>query len=111
MIDEIKTSEVPFESLTEETLALYFAQAMVYAYIYAKEAHVSQMRIRLSYYQTTEKKLTQQTKTYQLDELTNFFEQLVKEYHRWLVFKRTWRKRRNESIKELTFPHGSFRPG
>lgn len=111
VIDEIKTSEVPFESLTEETLALYFAQAMVYAYIYAKEAHVSQMRIRLSYYQTIEKKLTQQTKTYQLDELTNFFEQLVKEYHRWLVFKRTWRKRRNESIKELTFPHGSFRPG
>ncbi|MFD2729812.1 ATP-dependent DNA helicase [Enterococcus camelliae] len=110
-IDEIKTSEVAFEQLSEETLDLFFAQAMVYGYIFGKQKKLAQLSIRLSYYQTTEKKITYQIKQFQMSELTVFFENLLKEYHRWLVFRRNWRLIRNESLKMLVFPHESFRPG
>jgi Rad3-related DNA helicase len=111
VVDEIKTSETPFELLDAATLDLFFYQAMVYAYIYGVQNKVSEMIVQVTYYQTTEKTISKTRRQFTLAELTTFFNQLLKDYEKWLLFKEKWRVIRNTSLKELTFPYGEFRPG
>ena len=54
IIDEIKTSEVHFEDVEDSQIELFFSQAMVYAYIYAKKEQLEEITVQLTYYQTTE---------------------------------------------------------
>ncbi|MEG1504352.1 MAG: helicase C-terminal domain-containing protein [Enterococcus sp.] len=110
-IDEIKTSETPFEELEEGIINLYFYQAMVYAYIYSEQEELAQIGTRLTYYQTLEEKITRQTRLFTFEELKSFFEDLIEKYENWLVFQMEWRETRNESLKMLAFPFDSYREG
>ena len=73
IIDEIKTSETPFEELETGIIDLYFYQAMVYAYIYSEQEELTEIGTRLTYFQTTEEKITRQLRTFSFEELTDFF--------------------------------------
>ena len=53
-IDEIKTSAVDFDALEPGQKELFFAQGMVYAYMYATQENLDQMSVQLTYFQTTE---------------------------------------------------------
>ena len=44
------------------------------------------------------------------EELTGWFEALIKEYAKWAAWERRWKKQRNASAKELQFPF-SYREG
>ncbi|MFC4771575.1 helicase C-terminal domain-containing protein [Enterococcus hermanniensis] len=110
-IDEIKTSETPFEELEEGIINLYFNQAMVYAYIYSEQEELTQIGTRLTYYQTIEEKITYQIRIFTFAELKNFFEDLIEKYENWLVFQMDWRETRNDSLKDLVFPFDAYRAG
>lgn len=110
-IDEIKTSETPFEDVEEGIINLYFYQAMVYAYIFSEQEELSEIGVRLTYFQTTEEKITRQERRFRMQELSAFFTDLVQHYENWLVFQMDWRETRNQSLKELAFPFGSYRKG
>lgn len=111
VIDEIKTSEVRFEDLEEGQIELFFAQAMVYAYIYAFQEKLNEISVQLTYYQTTEKEITRKRRHFTLEELGRFFADLTQEYHKWLIFQEDWRKVRNYSLNQLAFPYQSYRKG
>ncbi|MBO0453856.1 helicase C-terminal domain-containing protein [Candidatus Enterococcus murrayae] len=110
-IDEIKTSETPIEELETGIIDLYFYQAMVYAYIYSEQEGLAEISTRLTYFQTTEEKITRQIRTFTFEELTDFFNDLIKRYESWLVFQMEWRETRNSSLKSLTFPFDTYREG
>lgn len=111
VIDEIKTSEVRFEDLDDSQIEMYYYQAMVYAYIYSTQNELSDIQVQLTYYQTVEEKITRKRRSYNLSFLKDFFDNLIKEYHKWLVFQADWRKKRNTTLTDLEFPYTAFRNG
>lgn len=111
VIDEIKTSEVYFENLTEDQVEMFYYQGMVYAYIYALDHELDQIAVQLTYFQTTEELVTRKKRFFTLEELTTFTDHLVAEYHKWLLFQGDWRKIRNLSLNKLAFPYEEFRKG
>lgn len=45
---------------------------MVYAYIYSEQEELTEIGTRLTYFQTTEEKITRQLRTFSFEELTDF---------------------------------------
>lgn len=111
VIDEIKTSEPYFEDLPEDQIDLFFAQGMVYAYIYLQEEKLTEIEVQLTYYQTTEQLITRVRRHFTVEELTEFYTHLINEYHKWLVFQENWRRVRNTSLQLLKFPFETYRKG
>ena len=52
VIDEIKTTAVPPEEITEDMNSCHWAQGMVYGAIYAAQQSLPELNVRLTYYQT-----------------------------------------------------------
>ena len=139
VIDEIKTSEPFYEDIPSDQIDLFFAQGMVYAYLFllqkndetahtqeevpsaglqeeiadkdAPKERMEHIDVQLTYYQTTEKIITRTRRSFSLPELTSFYEDLLNEYHKWMVFEENWRRVRNTSLQLLQFPYESFRKG
>ena len=51
VIDEIKTTAVPPEEITEDMNPCHWAQGMVYGAIYATQQSLPELNVRLTYYQ------------------------------------------------------------
>ena len=51
IIEEIKTTTLSLELVNENHNPLHWAQAHCYAYMYARQHHLSDIRIHLTYYQ------------------------------------------------------------
>lgn len=111
VIDEIKTSEVYFENLSEDQVEMFYYQGMLYGYMYAVDNDLSQIAVQLTYFQTTEEIITKKRRQFTIEELTVFVDHLVAEYHKWLLFQGDWRKVRNLSLTKLAFPYEEFRKG
>lgn len=110
-IDEIKTSAPAFEELEQGQKELFFAQGMVYAYIYATQEALTEINVQLTYFQTTEERVTKENRFYTIENLKSFLKDLLKEYHRWLIFQDHWRRVRNTSLVQLKFPYENYRKG
>ena len=102
-IDEIKgTYREVFRM--KEPLSIHMAQAMCYAYIYAAQNHLHQIRIRLTYCNMITEDIKYFHQEYLFRDLRAWFENLMGEYRRWADFDFTWREKRRQSIQNLTFP-------
>lgn len=112
LIEEIKTSDQPFEELSDNTLELYWGQVKVYGYLILKDhPEFDHVTLRLTYFQVSTEKITADEQVYSRDDLNKFFEDLIDEYEYWLVLRANLRKERNTSIKKLQFPFPQFRTG
>ncbi|HPR80759.1 MAG TPA: helicase C-terminal domain-containing protein [Enterococcus sp.] len=111
IVDEIKTSEVQFEDLSEDQIELFFYQGMVYAYLYSLQEELDKISVQLTYFQTTEELITRQKREYTFEFLKSFFEELLLEYHKWLLFQEDWRRLRTSTLQALAFPYDSYRKG
>lgn len=108
-IDEIKGVYQSLEYL-KEPVAVHLAQAKCYAYIYGIQNAKEQMMIQMTYVNLdTEQKLYFH-ETYSMEELTEWFDNVVMEYKKWAEFQYEWRHLRNASIKEIQFPY-EYREG
>lgn len=43
--------------------------------------------------------------------MTSFFNHLVEQYEKWVIFNDNWRILRNQTLKQLDFPYGDYRSG
>ncbi|WP_282801523.1 helicase C-terminal domain-containing protein [Secundilactobacillus kimchicus] len=111
LIEEIKTSDAPFEELSENTLTLYWAQAQIYAYILMTDEDLDAVTLQLTYFQRPTEIVTQTTHHYTQQEATAFFEQVTSEYESWLLLRSELRTSRNASIATLPFPFDHYRAG
>lgn len=111
MIEEIKTSDLDFQTVPDATIQLYWAQVQVYAYILMQQDHLNELELQLTYVQTPDKKITTSTRSYTADEATSFFNALIADYQDWLKLRHELDKQRIETAKALSFPFGQYRPG
>lgn len=108
-IDEIKGVYQKLD-LLEAPIGVHRAQAMCYAYIYALEHNLSQIKIQMTYCNLDTEDIRYFRETFSFEELADWFERLIGEYKKWADFQFSWRQLRQESIKKLEFPY-EYRTG
>ncbi len=110
-IEEIKTTTLSLNLVEKENNPLHWAQAQCYAYMYARQNHLNEINIHLTYYHLD----SQEEKTFErqfvLSELETFFNELVTTYLNWFRKVYAWQSRRDQSIQQLNFPFKEYRPG
>lgn len=110
-IDEIKSTAAPIEKIDEDFNPLHWAQAKCYAFIYAEENQLSNINVQLTYYQIDTDEIKRIVKGFYFDELKEFFLDLIQKYTIWTEMQHKWNIERDTSIKELSFPHETYRKG
>ena len=111
-IEEIKTSDQPYDELSDNTLELYWGQVKVYGYMILQDhPEFEHVTLQLTYFQVSTEEITTDEKVLSRSELEEFFQNLIDEYEYWLVLRAKLRKTRNESILKLKFPFPQFRTG
>ncbi|MBQ9082632.1 MAG: PD-(D/E)XK nuclease family protein [Clostridia bacterium] len=111
VIDEIKTTQLPAEHITEDRFPAHWAQAACYAWIVTAEEGAERANIRLTYVQTDTGTILHFIRSYTAAELETQVMGLLTRYERWARLDAEWHLRRNESLTTLTFPFGAYRAG
>lgn len=111
LIDEIKGVYKNVHQL-EEPVQVHLAQVKCYAFLYMQEQAITDPKIEL---QMTYVNLdTEEIRRFQIqqnvDELSDWFRNLIQSYMKWAQFQSQWRKITRASAKELDFPY-SYREG
>ncbi|MED1472345.1 helicase C-terminal domain-containing protein [Bacillus salipaludis] len=111
IIDEIKSSKQPLEQIEGDGYPVHWAQAKMYAYIYAKDHGLGEISVQLTYVhvETEEKRYFQ--KKYTLSDLETFVLEVIKGYAPYAKFHHDHLNKRNQTSKELPFPYETYREG
>ena len=110
-IDEIKTTTLPPELITGEQSPEHWAQAQIYAAIYARQQGLPAMRVRLVYYQVDEDLEFTFHHDYSADALDAIVTDLLTQYAPWAKRSAEWQRMSRASRQALPFPFASYRPG
>lgn len=111
IVDEIKSTNRPLESIDEDYSETHWAQAKCYAFIYAVQNELPEISVQLTYFQLDSDELKQFLKVFSQAELTTFFYELIDQYLVWARLTSDWVAKRNAAIRALTFPFASYRRG
>ena len=111
VIDEIKTTTVPTELITEDFNLAHWAQGQCYAYFYCTQQKIEKATVQLTYYQVDTEKIIRYKQEYTYAKLEEIYYNLLQGYEKWAIFTANWIKARNESITPLEFPFKSYRAG
>lgn len=112
LIDEIKSTTRPLDSLDGEANPLHWAQAKCYAHFYCKQRDRASIEVRLTYVNLDEDLLYRTfTKTFQREELEAFYLDLLGRYLEFSRLLVAWKKKRDGSLADFPFPYEDFRPG
>ncbi|MCE5287134.1 MAG: ATP-dependent DNA helicase [Pelosinus sp.] len=110
-IDEIKSTTKPLALLEASHYPLYWAQAKCYAFIYAEEKELTDIKVQLTYCQLDTLEIKKFWKVFTQKELQEFFSELVNRYFDWAERLQSWREVRNASADGLPFPFKTYREG
>ena len=112
MVDEIKSTTRPLDSLTAiDTIPSHLNQAKCYAYIIACENNLKEIDIQLTYYQIDTNEIKQLKETFLIDALEMHFNSLLDQYYAFAKTNIDHIIKRNKSIKKLEFPFKTYREG
>ena len=108
-IDEIKSTYADVMKY-REAKPLHLAQAKFYAYMYALDNDIDEIKVRITYcnIETEEIKYFHEKCTFK--QLKKFVTDVLKDYEKWAKMELEWIEKRNTSIKGLAFPF-SYRDG
>ncbi len=102
-IDEIKGIYRKLE-LLEEPYYVHKAQAMCYAYIFARDNDLEEIGIQMTYCCLDNEDICRFREKFAFEELEAWFLSLMAEYKKWTDFQCSWRNKRQASIQLLQFP-------
>lgn len=111
IIDEIKSTTRDLEKIEENYNPLHIAQGKCYAYIYGRENNLEKIGVQLTYCNVETKEIKIIPEEFSLEELENFFYDLIDKYYVWIEFQKEWNEKRDLSIKNLGFPFSKYRKG
>lgn len=112
VIDEIKSTVIDLEEFRNSNLSWHLGQAKCYAYMFAKEQHLSTIGVKLTYIKQgniKEKLYDEYLFTFEDLEKDIYF--LVNEYLTFYNIIFRLQEERNESIAHLPFPYLTYRKG
>lgn len=103
IIDEIKgTYRDPAK--WKEPMPLHLAQVKCYAYIYGMQQGLTEIQVRITYCHIPTEELRYFYVDYTLQELEQWFGELMDSYRKWADYSWSWKKIRQASIRGLKFP-------
>ncbi len=108
-IDEIKSMLRDVTKMEEPEL-LHLAQAKCYAAMYAKSHEVDKCIVQMSYCQIDTMAMNEFVSEFSSEEIILWFDELINEYAKWIVWHMRWLENRNASIKNMKFPY-EYRKG
>ena len=111
VVEEIKTTRGELDAVVERSEPTHWAQLKLYAYLYGREHELDDLRIRLTYYQLDDETSRSVETAATLGELEQFFEDTVERYLAWAKRVASWRRLRDDSILETSFPFPAYREG
>lgn len=111
VIEEIKTTTVAVQFLTENYSEAHWAQGICYAMILCENENYENAKILLTYYQADTDEIVRYTRSYTKGEMQAYVDNLLHLYAPWAVLSADWCKVRNESIKQTDFPFTAYRSG
>lgn len=108
---EIKTTVMDMLELDEHENILHWAQCKLYCYMICLEENISEIDLDLVYYHRKTFHTKTFSKHFKLQELENFFKEIIDKYGRWILLQDRWLLLRNNSIEKLEFPFDNYRKG
>lgn len=111
IIDEIKTTNGDLEKVAGQENPSHWAQAKIYAYMYAAAHHMDRIDAQITYYHLPTGETLERRKSFSIPELERFFREIVDPYLEWMDKTISWECKRDESISALDFPFPQYRPG
>jgi len=108
-IDEIKCTYKDVMKMKAED-PVHLAQVKCYAYMYAWNRGLEQVGVRLTYCNLDTEEIRYFEDILNMEELENWFAELVSSYKKWSDYEFQWRQTRNESITNVMFPY-EYREG
>lgn len=108
-IDEIKGTFHDLKKM-KGPVPVHLAQAKCYAYIYAEQQKLENIRVRMTYCHIETEEIRYFTYEFTYAELKEWFHDVMEQYRKWADYSFLWQKTRQASIKSLEFPF-SYREG
>lgn len=108
-IDEIKGTFQDLKKL-KGPVPVHLAQAKCYAYIYAEQKKLPEIRVRMTYCHIETEQIRYFYYDFTFEELQEWFLEVMEQYRKWADYSFKWQKVRQESIKALQFPY-AYREG
>lgn len=108
-IEEIKSTYHSLENIDKDFNPMHWAQAKVYAYIYAFLNSLSTIVVQLTYYNLDSEEYKVIATSFDIEELQVFFEEILDKLWTWFSFIQAIIDKRNQSISELQFPFENYR--
>ena len=108
-IDEIKGVYKNVAQM-EEPVPVHKAQALCYGWIHAEEDALDEIGIQMTYVNLDTEEVKRFRENISVEDLKEWYQNLLDEYHKWISFQIHWREKRNESMTHLEFPF-SYRKG
>lgn len=112
VIDEIKSTVMDLALFKEANFKWHQGQAIFYAWMFARENHLSSMGVRLTYVrQYREDERLIQEDQFSFDDLEQEVKRVIGLYLENLAFQSQHEDSRNRSLRVLDFPFPTYRPG
>ena len=102
-IDEIKGTYGNLQAM-EVPVPVHRAQAMCYGWIYGEKEGLSQIGIQMTYSHLDTEDTRRFREIFSMEELKNWYQKLLDDYHKWISCSLSWKKERNASMTDLQFP-------
>ncbi len=109
VIDEIKCVYQELSRI-HEMQPLHRAQAMCYAAQYVVQHELDCIGIQLTYCNIETENIKRFEEQFTKQELTDWYQELLQSYVKWVAWQYHWGLLRDATMKELTFPF-AYRPG
>ncbi|MBR6765216.1 MAG: DEAD/DEAH box helicase [Clostridia bacterium] len=110
-IHEIKSTYCAHHTIEKPLKRQHKAQMMIYAYIYAKELNIAEIKGRLSYFCLSDDQIVDFEYTFDYGALENAFNQMAEQYALFIKKQLDAQKALKETASHLKFPFPSFRKG
>ena len=108
-IDEIKSTYRKLSRIKEPSRE-HLAQAKCYAYMVAMEEDLTQIGIRVTYYNIKDQDIIYFHQVYHREELASWFETTMEECQKWIDYSYDRKLAKTPSIQQLSFPY-AYREG
>jgi len=108
-IDEIKGTYRDVNRM-KEPVPVHLAQAKCYAYIYALQKDLKEIRVRMTYCNIEKENMRYFYEEFDFNALNDWFSGLIRAYRKWSGYSWEWRKKRQNSIEQMEFPF-AYREG
>jgi DNA excision repair protein ERCC-2 len=111
IVEEIKSTRRSLDELEENPNPIHWAQAQCYAYLWALRGNHHRIDVQLTYMNLDSGMVREIRKRFDMDDLAQFFDELIDRYAKWVAMITQWASARDTSIQHLDFPFSDYRSG